>query len=148
MQLSCLVIIIKVPFSHSSPHEWGGQPASSQGDPRGSLGRGHAYVLIGSNEEAVVDISLHQAGLAHVLLPQHYYFDIHTLPTHSPATASLGPSQELPSGACRWIPGPLRELTLPALAREPASARAPYAAKERKSQAENFTCSKETPRKG
>lgn len=107
-----------------------------RGIPQAAWAEGHAYVLIGSNEEAVVDISLHQAGLAHILLPQHYYFDIHTLPTHSPATASLGPSQGLPSGACSWIPGPLRELTLPALAREPASAGAPYAAKERESSGE------------
>lgn len=41
------------------------------------------HVLIGADQEAVVNVSLHQAGLPHALLSQHDNFGIHTDGIHS-----------------------------------------------------------------
>lgn len=43
-----------------------------------------SYVLIGSDQEAVMDVSLHQAGLAHALLAQHHHLGIHAHAAHIP----------------------------------------------------------------
>lgn len=40
------------------------------------------HVLIRAHQEAVMDVSLHQAGFAHTLLSQHHHFGIHTDGTH------------------------------------------------------------------
>lgn len=40
------------------------------------------HVLIRADQEPMVNVSLHQAGLPHTLLSQHYNFGIHTDGTH------------------------------------------------------------------
>lgn len=40
------------------------------------------HVLVRADQEAMVDVSLHQAGLPHALLSEHHHFGIHTHRTH------------------------------------------------------------------
>lgn len=41
------------------------------------------HVLVRSDQEAVVDVTLHQTGFTHALLSQHHYFGIHSHHGHS-----------------------------------------------------------------
>lgn len=41
------------------------------------------HVLVRADQEAMMNVSLHQAGLPHTLLSQHHHFGIHTHCTHS-----------------------------------------------------------------
>lgn len=40
------------------------------------------HVLVRADQEAMMHVSLHQAGLPHALLPQHHHFGIHTHCSH------------------------------------------------------------------
>lgn len=46
-------------------------------------GAADTHVLVRADQEAVMNVSLHQAGLPHTLLSQHHHFGIHTHRTHS-----------------------------------------------------------------
>lgn len=45
--------------------------------------RTDTHVLIWPDQEAMVNVSFHQAGFPHTLLSQHHYFSIHTHCAHS-----------------------------------------------------------------
>lgn len=49
-------------------------------------------------QEAVVNVSLHQAGFAHTLLSQHHHFGIHTDRTHPDPVWDTGISRETSAG--------------------------------------------------
>lgn len=66
--------------------------------------RGADRVLVRSDQEAVVDVSLHQTGFTHALLSQHHYFGIH--PHHGHWVCEQKPGQD------HWFVVRLRIITL------------------------------------
>lgn len=62
---------------------------SRQKERRAATG---THVLVRSDQEAVVDVSLHQTGFTHALLSQHHYFGIH--PHHGHWVCEQKPGQD------------------------------------------------------
>lgn len=46
-------------------------------------GAADTHVLVRADQEAVMNVSLHQTGLPHTLLSQHHHFGVHAHCTHS-----------------------------------------------------------------
>lgn len=69
-----------MPFIQAGSRRGGGQ---QQADMEIETGAADTHVLVRANQEAMMNVSLHQTGLPHALLSQHHHFGIHTHCTHS-----------------------------------------------------------------
>ena len=53
------------------------------------------HVLVRAHQEAVMNVSFHQAGLSHTLLSQHHHFGVHTDGTHSNGGRNQGETESI-----------------------------------------------------